>query len=62
MKEMKYVQFLETMDYPRERIKYYKDVKYRVVEETDDKYVISKRHNIAISKAEEGRQYVTGRI
>ncbi|MGI5919694.1 MAG: hypothetical protein ACOX8N_08615 [Christensenellales bacterium] len=62
MKEMKYVQFLQTINFPRERLKYYKDVKYRVVEETDDKYVISKRHNIAIRKEDEGRQYITGRI
>jgi hypothetical protein len=62
MKEMKYVQFLETMDFPKERQKYYKDVKYRVVEETDDKYVISKRRNIAIKKEDEGRRFVTGRI
>jgi len=62
MKEMKYVQFLETMDLPKERMKYYKDVKYRVVEETDDKYVISKRRNITIKKEDEGRQYITGRI
>jgi hypothetical protein len=62
MKEMKYVQFLQTTDFPKERQKYYKDVKYRVVEETDDKYVISKRRNIAIKKEDEGRQYVTGRI
>ena len=62
MREMKYVQFLETMDFPKERQRYFKDVKYRVVEETDDKYVISKRRNIAIKKSGEGHQFVTGRI
>jgi hypothetical protein len=62
MREMKYVQLLETVDFPKERQRYYKDVKYRVVEETDDKYVISKRRNISLKKSKEGEQYVTGRI
>jgi hypothetical protein len=62
MREMKYIQFLETMDFPKERQKYIKDVKYRVVEETDDKYVISKRRNIALKKTGEGQQFVIGRI
>jgi hypothetical protein len=62
MREMKYVQFLETIDFPKERQRYYKDVKYRVVEETEDNYVISKRRNISIKKSAEGQQFVTGRI
>ena len=62
MREMKYVQFLETMDFPKERQRYFKDVKYRVVEETDDNYVISKRRNITLKKSKEGEQFVTGRI
>jgi hypothetical protein len=62
MREMKYIQFLETIDFPKERQRYYKDVKYRVVEETEDNYVISKRRNISIKKSAEGQQFVTGRI
>jgi hypothetical protein len=62
MREMKYVQFLETIDFPKERQRYYKDVKYRVVEDTEDNYVISKRRNISIKKSAEGQQFVTGRI
>jgi hypothetical protein len=62
MREMKYVQFLETMDFPKEHQRYYKDVKYRVMEETEDKYVISKRRNIELQKSAEGQQFVTGRI
>ena len=62
MKEKKYVEFLETLDFPKERQKYIKNVKYRVVEETPEKYIISKRRNIELSKSKEGVQFITGRI
>ena len=59
---MKYIEFLETMDFPKERQRYIKNVKYRVVDETADKYIMSKRRNIELSKSKEGVQYVTGKI
>ncbi len=62
MKEKKYVEFLETLDFPKERQRYIKNVKYRVVDETPDKYIMSKRRNIELSKSNEGVQYVTGKI
>ena len=62
MKEKKYVEFLETLDFPKERQRYIKNVKYRVVDETPEKYIMSKRRNIELSKAKEGVQFVTGKI
>ena len=62
MKEKKYIEFLETIDFPKERQRYIKNVKYRVVDETPDKYIMSKRRNIELSKSKEGVQYITGRI
>ena len=62
MKEKKYVEFLETIDFPKERQRYIKNVKYRVVDETPDKYIMSKRRNIELSKSNEGVQFVTGKI
>ncbi len=62
MKEKKYVEFLETLDFPKERQRYIKNVKYRVVDETVDTYIISKRRNIELSKSKEGVQFITGRI
>lgn len=62
MKEKKYIEFLETLDFPKERQRYIKNVKYRVVDETQDKYIMSKRRNIELSKSKEGEQYVTGKI
>lgn len=62
MKEKKYVEFLETIEFPKERQRYIKNVKYRVVDETPEKYIMSKRRNIELSKANEGVQFVTGKI
>ncbi len=62
MKEKKYVEFLETIDFPKERQRYIKNVKYRVVDETPEKYIMSKRRNIELSKSNEGVQFVTGKI
>lgn len=62
MKEKKYIEFLETIDFPKERQRYIKNVKYRVVDETPDTYIMSKRRNIELSKANEGVQFVTGKI
>ncbi len=62
MKEKKYIEFLETMDFYNGRQRYIKNVKYRVVDETDDKYILSKRRDISLSKSKEGVQFITGKI
>lgn len=62
MKEKKYVEFLETIEFPKERQRYIKNVKYRVVDETPEKYIMSKRRNIELNKSNEGVQFVTGKI
>lgn len=62
MKEKKYIEFLETMDFYNGRQRYIKNVKYRVVDETDDKYILSKRRDITLSKSKEGVQFITGKI
>ena len=62
MREKKYIEFLQNMDFPKERQRYIKNVKYRVVDETDDKYIVSKRRNIMLSKSKEGELFITGRI
>ncbi len=62
MRERKYIEFLQNFDFPREREWYIKNVKYRIVEETPDKYIVSKAKNIAFSKSKEGEQFITGKI
>ena len=62
MREMKYVEFLETMEFPKEHTRYIKNVKYRVLEETEDKYILSRRRNISLNKSKEGVEFVTGKI
>ena len=62
MREKNYIEFLQNMDFPKERQRYIKNVKYRVVDETDDKYIVSKRRNIMLSKSKEGELFITGRI
>jgi hypothetical protein len=62
LRERKYIQFLQDFDFPRERERYIKDVKYRVVEETTEKYMVSKAKNIGFSKLKEGEQFIIGRI
>ena len=62
MRERKYIQFLQDVDFPKERERYIKDVKYRIVEETTDKYVVSKTKNISFDKIKEGELFITGKI
>lgn len=62
MREKKYIEFLKDFDFPRERKRYIKNVKYRILDETPDKYIVSKIKNIAFSKEKEGEQYITGKI
>jgi hypothetical protein len=62
LRERKYIQFLQDVDFPRERQRYIKDVKYRVVDETADKYVTSKVKNIAFGKEKEGQLFIIGKM
>lgn len=62
MRERKYIEFLKDVEYPRERERYIKSVKYRILDETEDKYIVSRRKNIAVSKAKEGELFITGKI
>ena len=57
MREKKYIEFLRDVACPKERMNYIKNVKYRIVEETNDNYVVSKRKNISFSKLKEGELY-----
>ena len=60
MREKKYIEFLKDMSFPRERQNYIKNVKYRVLDETSDQYVISRKKNISLSKSKEGELYSVG--
>lgn len=62
MRERKYIQFLQDVDFPKERERYIKDVKYRIVEETTDKYIVSKTKNIGFNKTKEGELFIVGKI
>ncbi len=62
MRDRKYIQFLRDIDFPRERQRYIKNVKYRILDETPDKYIVSKVKNIAFSKEKEGELFTTGKI
>jgi hypothetical protein len=60
MREKKYIEFLQDMSFPRERQNYIKNVKYRVLDETTDRYVVSRKKNISVSKAKEGELFSIG--
>lgn len=62
MREKKYIEFLKDVEYPKERERYIKSVKYRILDETEDKYIVSRRKNIAVSKSNEGELFITGKI
>lgn len=62
MKEKKYIVFLQDVDFPRERERYIKNVKYRILDETPDKYIVSRTKNITFSKSKEGELFITGKI
>jgi hypothetical protein len=57
MREKKYIEFLKDVSFPKERENYIKNVKYRVLDETSDQYVVSKKKNISFSKLKEGELY-----
>ncbi len=61
MREKKYIEFFEDVAYPGSRDRYIKNVKYRIVDETEDHFIISKKRNL-FSKSKEGKQYTTGKI
>jgi hypothetical protein len=62
VRERKYIEFLKDIEFPKEKEKYIKNVKYRIVDELDDKYIVSKRSRIAFSKSKEGELFITGKI
>jgi hypothetical protein len=62
MREKKYIEFLKDIDIPGGREKYIKTVKYRILDETSDKYVVSIKKNITFSKSREGELFITGRM
>lgn len=62
MREKEYIMFLKDVDFPRERVRYIKDVKYRVLDKTEDKYIISRSKNITFSKSKEGELFIIGKI
>ncbi len=57
MREKKYMEFLKDVSFPREKQNYIKNVKYRIVDETTDRYVVSRKKNISFSKEKEGELY-----
>jgi hypothetical protein len=60
MREKKYIEFFKDVSFPKERENYVKNVKYRILDETNDKYVVSKRKNISFSKVHEGVSFSVG--
>lgn len=60
MREKKYMEFLKDMAFPRERETYIKNVKYRILDETNDNYIISRKKNISVSKSKEGELFSVG--
>ena len=62
MRERKYMEFLSDVEFPKEKERYIKNVKYRIVDETEDKYVISRVKNITLSKSKEGELYTVGKM
>jgi endonuclease III len=62
LKEKKYIELLKDVGFSKEKERYIKNVKYRIVDETEDNYIISRRKNITFSKSKEGELYITGKI
>jgi hypothetical protein len=62
MREKKYIEFLQDVEFPKEKERYIKNVKYRVIDETEDKYIVSRRKGIAISKSKDGELFIIGKI
>lgn len=61
LKEKKYVEFIKDVEFP-DKVRFIKNVKYRIIDETENDYIISKRKNISINKSREGELYTTGKI
>jgi len=62
MREIKYIEFLRNTDKLESRVRYIKNVKYRIVDETSDKYILSIKKNITFGKSLEGDLFIIGRI
>jgi hypothetical protein len=61
MREKKYIEFYENVAYPGVKNCYIKNVKYRIIDETEENYVLSRKRNL-VSKSKEGKLYTTGKI
>lgn len=61
MREKKYMEFLEDVTCPASKDRYIKNVKYRILDETEDNYILSKKRDL-FSKSKEGKLYTTGKI
>ncbi len=61
MREKKYIEFYEDIDLTNSKDRYIKNVKYRIVDETEENYIISRKRN-TFSKSKEGKLYTTGKI
>ncbi len=61
LKEKKYVEFIKDVEFP-DKVRFIKNVKYCIIDEAENDYIISKRKNISINKLREGELYTTGKI
>ncbi len=61
MKEKKYIEFFEDVTCFEGKDRYIKNVKYRIIDETESSYILSKRRNL-FSKLKEGKLFTTGKI
>jgi hypothetical protein len=61
VREKKYIEFLEDVEFPKDRERYIKNVKYRIIDENEESYIISRKRHL-FSKSKEGEQYTTGKI
>jgi hypothetical protein len=62
VRERQYIEFLKDVEFPKEKEHYIKNVKYRIVDETEDKYIVSRKKNISVSKSKNGELYIIGKI
>ena len=61
MREKKYIEFFEDVSCPGSKDRYIKNVKYRIIDENEDSYFLSRRRHL-FSKSKEGKLYTTGKI
>jgi hypothetical protein len=62
VRERQYIEFLRDVEFPKEKERYIKNVKYRIVDETEDQYIVSRKKNISVSKSKNGELYIIGKI